>query len=65
MESCSSKTGENRKRSATYLSLDWLARKIRRKNSIKDKLQSAGYQIDSEFVARSMLNEDEDKGLLK
>ncbi len=65
MDSCNCKSGGNRKRSATYLSLDWLARKIRRQNSIKDKLQSGGYQIDPEFVARSILNEDEDKGLLK
>lgn len=45
-------------RSATQLSLDWLAKRLRRANSIKQQLDNDQYHVDAAQVAKSILNEE-------
>lgn len=43
-------------RSATLLNLKWLAQRLRRSESIKQKMRDGQYKIDSESIARAMLD---------
>lgn len=47
-----------RKRSVTSLSLEWIAKKMRRANSIKNRLNDGTYQVQPDQVAKTMLNQD-------
>lgn len=49
---------EPRKRSLTELTLGWLAERMRRCEKIKEELNSGQYQVKSEKVAASILNEE-------
>jgi anti-sigma28 factor (negative regulator of flagellin synthesis) len=45
-----------RKRGLTSVTLQWLAEKFRRAQRIKSELSTGKYQIDSDKVARAILN---------
>ena len=52
---------ENKKdpiRSMTSLSLDWLARRLRKARNIKERLENGKYMVDNVQVAKSILDED-------
>jgi Anti-sigma-28 factor, FlgM len=48
-----------RKRGLTSLTLEWLAEKFRRTERIKDALHRGTYQVDSNEVAKAMLNSEQ------
>lgn len=48
-------------RSATQLSLDWLAKRLRRANSIKQQLDKDAYHVDTAQVAKSILNDQQNQ----
>lgn len=45
-------------RSATFLSLDWLAKRVRQANSIRERIERGEYQVNSQEVAESILEEN-------
>lgn len=47
-----------RKRKVTHIALDWLAQRLRRCEEIKAEIESGGYSVETEKVARSIANED-------
>jgi len=47
-----------RKRSVTSLSLEWIAKKMRKANSIKNRLNEGTYQVQPDQVAKTILNQD-------
>lgn len=47
-----------RKRSLTSVTLQWLAERMRRSERIKDALERGTYTVDSEKVAKSLVNEE-------
>lgn len=48
-----------RKKGLTSLTLEWLAEKFRRTERIKDALHRGTYQVDSNEVAKAMLNSEQ------
>lgn len=49
---------KKRPRSATLLNLGWLAEKIRKQPKLKDEIDKQQYSINSEKLAKAMLDED-------
>jgi len=47
-----------RKRGLTSMTLQWIADKFRRAEQIKNELNTGTYQIDSNKIARAILNGD-------
>jgi anti-sigma28 factor (negative regulator of flagellin synthesis) len=47
-----------RKRGFTALTLEWIAEKFRRTERIKDALNRGTYQVDSNAVAKAILNNE-------
>ncbi len=45
----------SRKRSATMLSLAWLADQVRKATEVKKKIEAGVYSIDSEAIARALV----------
>ncbi|MCO6432169.1 MAG: flagellar biosynthesis anti-sigma factor FlgM [Deltaproteobacteria bacterium] len=54
-----SDTKPGRRRGLTDLTLGWLAERFRKAESIKEKIESGSYRVDTERVAASILNVDE------
>ncbi|RIL10274.1 MAG: hypothetical protein DCC75_04725 [Proteobacteria bacterium] len=48
-----------RKRGMTSLMLGWLAEKLRRAEQLKTDIDTGKYKVDSEKIAKSMLNHGE------
>lgn len=48
-----------RKKGLTSLTLEWLAEKFRRTERIKDALSRGTYRVDSNEVAKAMLNSEQ------
>ena len=53
---------QERKRSLTEVTLQWLAEKFRRTERIKEELKSGTYHVDSNKVAEAILNGAEPPG---
>lgn len=55
-------TGENkpRKKGLTDVTLGWLADRLRRAAKLKEEIDSGHYKVESERIAASILNIDED-----
>ena len=49
---------KKRKRGITSITLGWLAERVRKAERIKEQVNSGSYDLDSEKVAASILNED-------
>lgn len=47
-----------RKRGFTSIALQWLADKVRRTERIKDELERGTYQMDSNKIARAILDSE-------
>ena len=47
-----------RPRSATLLNLSWIAEKIRKQPKIKEDIDHKTYKIDSEAIARALLDDE-------
>ena len=59
MEGIDGNGKKRREYSPTYLSLDWLAKRIRKSRKLKQKLAEGEYpEVNSEEVASSILNKD-------
>ena len=50
---------EKRPRSATLLSLKWLAERLKKTRTIKRDLENGSYKVDSKKLAKSILNEED------
>ena len=60
-ESFSNDGGEppkKRKRGLTSITLGWIAERLRKAEKIKEQVNSGSYELDSNKVAASILNED-------
>ncbi len=49
-----------RPRSATLLNLKWLAERLRKARRVKRGLEEGTYSLDSDKIARALLNENEE-----
>ena len=49
---------KTRPRSATLLTLKWLADRLRRSDAIKEKLKNGKYDVDSEKIAKALANQE-------
>ena len=60
MSDFNSKSGEQKPkhRSATSITLGWLAEKLRHTEKVKEQVKSGTYRVDSSALARSLLNKD-------
>ncbi len=47
---------EKRPRSATLLSLKWLAERVRKKSEVVEKVREGNYELDSKKIAEAILN---------
>lgn len=48
-----------RPRSPTLLKLQWLAEKFRRSKNVETKVKSGAYQVDSQKLAKALINREE------
>lgn len=48
-----------RKRSVTSLTLGWIADRLRKAESLKERVNSGEYCVDSAQIARSLMNDDD------
>ena len=51
----------HRRRGLTSVTLQWLAEKFRRAQTIKDKLQNGTYTVDSDKIAKAILNSEAER----
>ncbi len=54
-------TGEQppkRRRSVTHIALDWLSQKVRKCEEIKAALSNGDYKVESNKIAKAILNQD-------
>jgi len=47
-----------RKRSLTSLTLSWLSERLKRSEALKEQIQNGTYQVDSEKLAKSLVNRE-------
>lgn len=47
-----------RRRGLTSVTLGWLAERMRRKDRIKEQIESGQYRLDSTSIAKSLVNEE-------
>lgn len=60
-----SQGSEPRGRSVTSLSLEWIAQKMRRANSIKNRLDQGTYEVNAEQVAQQFVGKLENNNEFK
>ena len=60
---CAGQAGEfaKRVRGLTAMSLEWLAERIKKAETIKEKLAQGTYKVDSDKLAKAILNEESKK----
>ncbi len=49
---------KRRPRKATLLNMQWLKERLAKMSAVREKLQSGAYSVDSEMLAKAVLNKE-------